>query len=402
MKRLALVFPGQGSQHIGMGKTLYDNFQEAKDVFEEANDILGYDLRSICFEGSINKLSQINILFPAILTVSFANYKCFEKLIDAKITVGLGHSLGEFSALTCSGVIAFKDALKIVEKRGDLIKSNKAISAGIMDIIQGINESTLREICTKTVEISCFNAIKQFAISGEEQDVIDVEKRIIDKGGRVTPLITSPPMHCKMINPIIKDFKIELIKYQFNRGDFDVISNFTALPYRYQKNDIISNLTNQLVHPVQWQKSMDYIEDLGIDTVIELGSNSVLTNLTRMNKPHIKSFSFEDKDDFREIKDNFSNLQDSKIIERCLMLAITTKSSDFSIEEYSIFKNSYKRIDQIQRNIDEGNLPITKSCIYEVLKLLRKILTVKGISNTEQNRLIDSIMDIPLIVNCNI
>lgn len=283
MKKYCIVFPGQGSQYVGMGKKLYDHNCIAKEVFEEANDLLQYDLKKLCFEGDINELSKMENVQPAILATSVAAFRVFIQDVDARPEILLGHSLGEITALVCAGVINFSDALRIVSIRGQLM-GDSSIEKGIMIAIMGIELEKLNKICKSlsyqhhVVEISNINSEDQVILSGHEEAVEKAIHKIERLGGRSIRINTGNPFHCSLMRPIKEQLKQELLKYQYNDFIYPVISNLDARPYK-GKEEVVERLSEQIINPVRWKDSVDYLMEQKISTMIELSPQSVLRNL---------------------------------------------------------------------------------------------------------------------------
>ena len=350
MKKYSIVFPGQGSQYVGMGKNLYSHNSVAREVFDEANDVLPFDLKKLCFDGDINELSEMDKVQAAILTTSVAAYRVFIQDVDYEPEYLLGHSLGEITSLVCTGAIDFSDALKLVCVRGELM-GDPSIEKGIMTAIMGIDEDELRETCksvskpTHIVEVSNINSSDQIIISGHENAVDDVVRKIEDLGGRSIRINTGNPFHCSLMKPIKERLREELLKYKYHDFRYPVISNLDAEIYK-GKEEIVDRLSEQVVNSVRWKDSISFLVKQGIKNLIELSPQSVLRNMLLTDDSGIKVYSYDDKYDFDEIKKiKYSITNDlisskevkTDFIQRCVSGIICTKNemeNEVSLEEY--------------------------------------------------------------------
>ena len=310
MNRLALLFPGHGSQYIGMGKMFYENFTIAKRTFEEVNDVLGVDFTKICFEGTMSQLNKPENVQVALLISNVVSYRVYMQEFGFKPEFCAGHSLGEYSALTCAGAIKFSDAIKIVAARGKFTKEIIESDIGSMSIIEDIEENKLEEVCKLVssqndfVTISCYNSDNQYAISGHKKSVEKAENLLCEMGARCIPLMMSAPFHSEIMISMADKLMNELRLYEYSCPEIQVISNVTGKPYL--KSEFISgNLTRQLCNPVKWQDTMKFLFNKGINMTIEMGSKNVLSNLIKRNSNDIKAFSFKNMQDIDSLKKYF-------------------------------------------------------------------------------------------------
>ncbi len=307
MKKIALLFPGQGSQYIGMGKKLNDNFKCAKEVYEEANDAIGFDLRGLCFEGDMEELTKTENTQPAIMTASVAAFRVYQEEIGVEPLFMAGHSLGELSALTCSGAINFSNAIKLVRQRGRFMQEAVPVGIGGMSAISGADTVDIEDECKKVSEdgnivvISNYNSPDQIVISGNKAAVEGAGEKLKERGAKVIPLKVSAPFHSPLMKPAADKFGEELMKYSYNDPRFPVISNVTALPYD-GAHSIRENLTMQITSPVQWIRSMKYLESCGVEMLIELGPKKVLKNLAAKIIPGRDAYSYDYDQDVNNIK----------------------------------------------------------------------------------------------------
>lgn len=307
MNNVAIIFPGQGSHFVGMGRDLYDKHDVARQLFNEANDVLGYDIAKICFEGGLLKLNSLENMFPGLFIVCVALYKVYSQKLGIVPRYIAGHSLGEYAALTCSGALNFTDALKIIHNRGVLAQEVADMDEGSMSIIDNVDIDAAEAECKNVsnndeyVAISCYNSPSQIAISGHVDAVVQVEDQLMEKGAQISPILTAPPLHSPLMKSAAEEFKIELDKYNFNQFKYPVISNVDAMPYPDYKH-ISNKLKLQLTSPVQWLKTIDYLKQQGINTFIEMGPQEVLTAMLKTYDKSITAVSISNKAEWKNLK----------------------------------------------------------------------------------------------------
>lgn len=397
MKKLALLFPGQGSQYVKMGKALYDESSAARLVFEEADDSLGFSIKNLCFNGDLNELTKTENAQPAILTVSVAAFRVFMEQIAIKPVCGAGHSLGEYSALTCSGAIKFSDAVRIVRHRGKLMQEAASDGVGAMAAVSGVERAVIEAECKRAyteksiVVVSNYNSPNQTVISGLKECVEAVGQKLIASGATVTPLKVSAPFHCPLMQPAADSLKEELLKYKYSNLNFPVISNVTAFPYDSSEK-IVKTLIKQMVAPVQWVDSMQYLAGIGIDTVVELGPQTVLRNLMKRNIPSIKAYSYDKSDDAAELlsvvdnsKRSNTNINRTAFITKCMAVAICTRNRNWNNYEYEKgVSEPYKKIQRMYEEIESSEKAPTSEQMNEALEMLISVFITKQTPVEEQ------------------
>lgn len=281
---IAYLFPGQGSQFIGMGKDLYESDSEALAYFDQANDILGFDLKNIMFEGPEETLKQTEFTQPAIFLHSVALLKS----LDIKPDMVAGHSLGEFSALVASGAVSFEDALKIVRRRGELMQKAGTDNPGTMAAIIGMDDEAVEKVCEKAtnetgkeVVAANYNCPGQLVISGEVTAVEKAVELAKEEGARMAKLLpVSGAFHSSLMQPAYDGLKSQLEQLEISEPSCPIYSNYTAEPTS-DPEEIRSNLLNQLLNPVRWTQTLKNMHANGADTYIELGPGNVLQGLVK-------------------------------------------------------------------------------------------------------------------------
>lgn len=280
----AFIFPGQGSQFVGMAKDLFETDAKSASRFKEADDILGYSLTDIMFNGPEDVLKQTIHTQPAIFLHSVALFETMEESPD----MTAGHSLGEFSALVASEALEFKEAIELVALRGKLMQQAGSENEGSMAAIIGMEDETVDQICMDAEEITQkpvvpanYNCPGQLVISGDPEAVEKAMELAKEKGCRLTKkLPVSGAFHSPLMKPALEGLKNKLDKVPINEAKIPVYSNYTAHPTN-DPGTIRENLANQLMNPVQWTKTMQNMYADGARTFVEIGPGKVLQGLVK-------------------------------------------------------------------------------------------------------------------------
>jgi len=295
--KVAYVFPGQGSQWAGMGHDLYQSSAKARAVFELADEVLGFSLSRLCFEGPEEELRLTLNAQPAILTVSLA---CLEAVRE--VNTGMpparfvaGHSLGEYTALAVSGVFDFKTAVYLARERGRLMHEADKVRPGSMAAVIGLEESLLQEICQQTGTcIANINSPGQLVVGGDEEKMAEASERAKEKGAaRVIPLAVSAAFHTPLMRPVVESLSGIIPRLAFAAPTIPVIANTTARPLPTAEA-VKAELVQQLCNCVQWQRSVEYMIGEGVDTFIEIGPGKVLTGLIKRTNREVRTINIGD------------------------------------------------------------------------------------------------------------
>jgi [acyl-carrier-protein] S-malonyltransferase len=287
MAKVAFVFPGQGSQAVGMCKDLYDAYPVAHKIFDEADEALGFSMTNLIMQGPEEALRLTENTQPAILTASVA---CYEVLKEKGLTCAMagGHSLGEYSALVAAGVISFADAVRTVKSRGKFMQEAVPVGEGAMAAIIGLTPEKIDSICQETeknsgeaVQAVNFNCPGQVVIAGATAAVNKAVEALKAAGAKRAILLNvSAPFHSTLMTPAAKRLAEVLDKVTFHDAAFPVVANVTAQP-ETKADEIKKLLVQQANHPVRWENGVHTMIEAGIDTFVEVGPGKVLTGFTK-------------------------------------------------------------------------------------------------------------------------
>ena len=298
MTKVAWVFPGQGSQTVGMGRDLYDNVPAAKAVFDEADKALGFSLTGLIFNGPEEDLRQTINAQPALVTAAIACLEAARALAGDKLPAPAflaGHSLGEYTALAVAGVFDFPTAVKLARERGRLMHEAGQKVPGAMAAVLGLDQAKLAEVCEAAgVVMANINSPGQIVISGEVTAITKASALANEAGAkRVVPLQVSGAFHSPLMKPAVEGMRQYLEATTFKDPSVPVIANCTALPLM-EGQEVKKELLAQLTSPVQWQKTVEYMAANGADTIIEIGPGKVLTGLVGRIDKNLKTINLND------------------------------------------------------------------------------------------------------------
>jgi len=288
LSKMAYLFPGQGSQVVGMGQDFYQEFGFVRELFDMAEEISRINIRQLCFKGPMEELTRTVNLQPAVTVVNLAFLAAVQRE-KGKPVVSAGHSLGEYSALHAAGVVSAEDAIRLVHRRGELMHREALKHKGAMSALLGLTIDVVEEIVERgrergVVSIANHNTEQQIVITGEPAAVAAVSAYATEKGAKAIPLKVSGAWHSELIRGAEEDFKAFLQTVAFNSPQSAVVFNITA-DTESDSDEIRSVMSRQLCSPVKWFDSMRQLVEEEIEIFVEIGPGKVLTGLLRKNLP---------------------------------------------------------------------------------------------------------------------
>lgn len=417
MNKLVFMFPGQGSQYVGMGKALYESHPEARSAFEEAGAALGFDLAKLVFEGPAEELTLTANAQPALLTVGVAAYRVFARLFGAVPFAMAGHSLGEITALSCAGAIPFDQAVAIVHRRGELMQEAVQVGAGAMAAVNGASEEAVRQACEEAskperpVVISNYNSPDQIVISGRLEGVREAGETLKKQGAIVIPLKVSAPFHSPLMQPAADRFREELARYPFQPLQTPVFSNVTAGLYESHLA-IADSLSTQMVRPVRWTESMREAVRLGADAFVELGPQAVLCGLLGRIAPEARAFAYDKKESADRLAEWLAGSPSAEatgaiekgrpverkrelsLLARCLAAAVCTKNrGDDSAEYEAGVVRPYREIAKLHEELESRGERPSREQEELALRMLGSVFEAKRTPAAERESRFGQILE---------
>ncbi|MBX3244610.1 MAG: ACP S-malonyltransferase [Acidobacteria bacterium] len=310
MAKIAYIFPGQGSQAVGMGKDLFDNFQASREVFEAADDALGFSLSEMCFSGEEADLQLTANTQPAILTVSVAAYKAMRSEGFPVPDLVAGHSLGEYSALVAAGILDFADAVRTVRKRGTYMQDAVPVGVGGMAAILGSDIETIKAVCAEAAQGQVcspanINSPSQVVIAGNAEAVDRACEMLKERGAkRAVKLNVSAPFHCSLMMPAQELLAADLAQLSYTEPQCPVVHNVDA-EVNTEAGSVRESLTLQVSSPVLWSDSVETLVTNGVDTFVEVGPGKVLSGLVRQINRDVRCFNVDNSENLSNTKEIF-------------------------------------------------------------------------------------------------
>jgi [acyl-carrier-protein] S-malonyltransferase len=404
--RLVTVFPGQGSQFVGMGRAVIERYAEARRTFEEASDALGCDLLTLCLDGPSQELERTERAQPAIVVCSVAIYRALERRLELEPVCAAGHSLGEFSALVCAGAMTLSDALRLVEVRARLMQV-AAPAQSAMAAVMGCPAEAVERACRQQapvsgqVSVANYNSDDQTVISGVASAVAAVCE-VLERGGAVTQrLKISVPCHSPLMRKAVPEFEHALRSLVLAKSRWPVLSNATLQPFGGGEQDRLW-LAQQLSEPVRWRDLMQRLLAASPDALLEIGPRSVLRSLVASSAVTVPTFAFTGTEDIDALRSSLATAGKPGLeldptmrtfFGRALAVAAATRNACFD-DDAAVARmiSNHRDMQQTHRQwLDAGAPAPTPSQLQHVAGLLRDILRAKRVPDQERRTRFDEL-----------
>lgn len=315
---LALLFPGQGSQKVGMAKFLYEEFDIAKKTLEEASDILSLNMKELLFEDPNKQLNLTKYTQPALVTASTIYHRVLQDRVELPPLPSAGHSLGEYSALVANQVLSFEDALKLTYVRGEAMQEAVPVGKGSMLAVMGLSDVEVEKLCSivnekiSLVEPANFNSPGQVVVSGTSEACDHLKKldtmELLGKKSKMIPLKVSAPFHCSLMMPAQKVMEEKILACDFQPAKAAIIQNYDAKEHSLPE-ELKKNLCKQITGSVRWTSSILRMKELGVTTFIEMGPGKVLSGLVKkIDSESLKALNIENLEDLSVVKMHIEDL----------------------------------------------------------------------------------------------
>ncbi|SFS44487.1 ACP S-malonyltransferase [Marininema halotolerans] len=394
MTKIVWMFPGVGSHYSGMGQYFYKHFKIAQETFQEASDTLGIDMVSLCMDKSRRQdLNTLEHSQTALVTTSMAAVRVFEQEIGLTPDAMLGYSLGEYTALCASGVIAFADGLKLVHKRGLIVSQYASSIDGTMAWVNNLDPEKVEQLCTEVTQageavyLSAYDTPQKTSISGSLAGIRLAGEKVVERGGIPIPLKMSGPFHSPLMKPAAERYREQLVGIKIHSPKVPVIANRNGLPYG-DRESVLDNLSRQLVEPVRWLDSLQYLLDGGMRIAIEMGPKDVLKYLLHAVDPHPMILNYEKEKDVQKTNEALvvQETDYKDVITQCL--AIVAGTRNYSTDWLDYEDRVVGPFHQVQQRVEEwtlSNTSPTKHDVQVALLMMREALRAKRIREEERD-----------------
>ena len=400
MNKIVFLFPGQGSQYVGMGKTLSEKYRSAGEVFREANKVLGHDIKKICFDGPYDKLSDTIYTQPAILTATVAAWRVFEEEFGLAPDLAVGHSFGTLSALVCAEAISFADALKLAKIKGEYAKKEAAKIKSAMIAVENVKLPVIELACKNASNtgarayVGIINSDKQVVVSGEEAAVAKVEKELGEQGARIERLAINAPFHTPLMKKSAEQTKKAIAKIKFNKPNWPILSSITNKLHKDCKG-LVDDLYLDLVKPTNWLESVKYLAKNKYATGIEIGPKAVLKKIVENTTNKIEMHSFISPKDLEALKKELKldKVAKEEVIIAVLRIFASTPNLNESLDEFEEgAAEPFRQVKKLRLDLREKDQePTLKEAVWS-LKKLKLIIDTKQLPEKEKTeRLMDEI-----------
>lgn len=387
MIKLALLYPGTGSQYAGMFRKLHEDYAVVRETFDEASEALGMDLARLCFEDGFSEAEGVAHAQAAILACSVAGHRLFLQHFGLRPAMAAGHSLGEWSALVGAGAIDLASAIRLVWRRGKWMEEATPAGGGAL---AAVNRLTFRQVqpwCKadaatgQAVEAACRNAPDQTVIAGHREAVERALPQLEALGAKVVRLTAGVPFHTTLMRPAAEKLAEELAATAFRDPQWPVLSNVTAEPHETAR--LAERLAEQLTRTVRWEETMRRMQREGVHYAVEIGPQQVLKQLTRRTARNIRAYALDTPDDWPPMFALRRHVP--SFVDRCLAIAVSTRNRNPDPADYRAgIAEPWTRLRQLGEEAQEEDGVPAGARERESLALLRRILACKQVPEAEQ------------------
>ncbi|WP_018887682.1 ACP S-malonyltransferase [Paenibacillus massiliensis] len=399
MDQIALLFSGQGSQYKGMAQREYDRVPAVRSLFAEAEGILGWDVKKLCFEDPDGRLSQTRFAQPALYTVCMGMFIAFQELAQDDPAYVAGHSLGEYAALTAAGAMTFRDGLKLVQHRGHVMQEAAEHAQGSMYVIRGLEQALVEAACRDIskqqgyVVVANYNSSEQHVISGTREGVSATVAQLERQGATAIPMAIQAPFHSKLMDAAALSFRSVLDEVSLTLPQWPVISNVTGLPYPEDIEQMKDLLASQIKLPVLWNIAMSTLHHAGIDTVLEIGPRHILRNLAVQNYPGMTAYAWDQEEDraiflkgARDRDEQRSTMASGNMmIQKCIAAAVSTRNRNWSESEYQEgVVRPYREVKELFFHLKDSGGEANEQQVQQARRMLESVLATKKVPREEQ------------------
>jgi len=394
MVKIAMLFPGQGPQYPGMGKMIFNDFPESRKIYEEASDVLHYDLMDETLNSDFDHLSDTRFAQPALIAAGYTGFKYFHDGIGSGAIPAFmaGHSMGEITALLCAGAINFRDALFLGVRRGELMYHVTLKNRGTMAGVKECDWNAVADLCKaistreEPVSIAAFNSDKHVVLTGHSNAVLKVGEICSDAGAIFTPLNISVASHCSYMEEIVIPFQEAVHSVKISLPTCPVYSCLSGKIYR-SVGEILTGLTDQLIHPVRWKNIIGDMKKRGVSIFLESGPGSTLCKF--IEDPHATSFSIEKTpiDDIRIFIENKIGVLSTPLT-HCLSIAMSLPNFNDDVSSYKTnFLPLYNNIIAIQNELERKKKVPSIDEIRLAVAMVQQAMILKKIPDDEQGEI---------------
>lgn len=398
MNKLAVLFPGQGSQYVGMGKYWLDRYPSVRQRFEESSEVLNIDVARLCFEGPAGVLKQTENTQVALVTVSVALFETAQRELGLKPAYLAGHSIGELAALTAAGVFSFADAVRLARARGEAMASCDTESAtGMMAITQLRNEEveavlSEMDLNSLSIDIANYNSPTQTILAGSKAGLDQAGELLKAQGARAIPLIVSGAFHSRYMNGAIDRWREALQRVEPGEMQIPVVCGHEGRLYT-SADEIKDSLVKQLTSPIRWTQALLELSRLGVNQWLDIGPKDVLANLVSQTLPGANALAYDDESQREVLRARFIDPEadregtEANLIGLCLGAAVCTKNSNWDEDAYRRgVIEPYKEIQKIYGQLEQEERMPTEEEMARALSLLAIIFKTKGTPSEQQHK----------------